>query len=505
MGDVFAGRYELVDPLGEGGVGVVWRVWDRKRQIYCAAKVLRQVDATSLLRFIREQSLRLHHPHVLAPTGWAGEDDKVLFTMPMMRGGSVNTLVGDFGPLPHRLTALLLDQLLAALETIHAEGLVHRDVKPANLLLDATGRARPNLWLGDFGIAAGVDEPRLTRGPYALGTPGYLAPECLRHGWDPDPRADLYSAGMCAVEMVVGLRPDVDTDPPEVLETADLPQTLPRGLKDVVLRLTAASLTARTQGAVDARRALAASGLLEEVSTEELLGEVEVFDQVPALPEGWTEDGPVRGSVEGAPAGPASEQNTDAGSTASAPQAGSAGAAPEQTGPVPVRRFSADPTEADSSLPRQEGSPTQAGGLRPLTSQPAPGGPAEPMGRAQEQPPAGHAGPPTQDERTDVLSARPAPTVPVQHDRPPQAASSQDPAGGSAGQRDAQGAIPAVHQQAAAHQPWHSAVGPAPQQGNSGGRVKSKEGSPVKMFLVSSGLILLGLLLLIFTLWIATG
>ncbi|MGQ7787119.1 protein kinase domain-containing protein [Nesterenkonia sp. K-15-9-6] len=322
MGDVFAGRYELVDPLGEGGVGTVWRAWDHRRQTYCAAKVLRQVDATSLLRFIREQSLRLDHPHVLAPTGWAGEDDKVLFTMPIIRGGSVSTLVGDFGPLPPRLVALLLDQLLAALEAIHSEGLVHRDVKPANLLLDATGRDRPQLWLGDFGIAAGIDEPRLTQGPYALGTPGYLAPECLRLGWDPDPRADLYSAGMCAVEMLIGLRPDQDTAAAEALAGADLPYPLPPRLVDVVTRMAAPSITARTQDATTARQALAESELFtDRVPLEGILGEVEVFDQVPELPPGWTPRGPVDGHGAAVPGPPPSEPEPAQGAAAGAEDA----------------------------------------------------------------------------------------------------------------------------------------------------------------------------------------
>ncbi|GAA3068396.1 MULTISPECIES: serine/threonine protein kinase [Actinomycetes] len=311
MGDVFAGRYELVDPLGEGGVGTVWRAWDHRRQTYCAAKVLRQVDATSLLRFIREQSLRLDHPHVLAPTGWAGEDDKVLFTMPIIRGGSVSTLVGDFGPLPPRLVALLLDQLLAALEAIHSEGLVHRDVKPANLLLDATGRDRPQLWLGDFGIAAGIDEPRLTQGPYALGTPGYLAPECLRLGWDPDPRADLYSAGMCAVEMLIGLRPDQDTEAAEALAGADLPYPLPPRLVDIVTRLAAPSITARIQDATTARQALVESELFtDRLPLEGILGDVEVFDQVPELPPEWTPRGPADGHGAAVPGPPPSKAGT---------------------------------------------------------------------------------------------------------------------------------------------------------------------------------------------------
>ncbi len=293
MGDIFAGRYELVDPLGEGGSGTVWRVWDHKRGRYCAAKVLRQVDAVSLLRFIREQSLRLEHQHVLAPTGWAGEDDMVLFTMPMIRGGSVATLVGDFGPLPPRLVVLLLDQLLTALEVLHQEGIVHRDVKPANLLLDATGRGLPNLWLGDFGIAAGADEPRLTSGPYALGTPGYLAPECLTHGWDPDPRADLYAAGMCAVEMITGVKPERGTEAAEALAAAELPHELPQALADVVHRLAAPSISARLGTAAEARRRLWDAGLMpQEVPPEEILGEVELFDHIPPLPEGWGGDQP---------------------------------------------------------------------------------------------------------------------------------------------------------------------------------------------------------------------
>src|SRR5699024_5467770 len=109
--------------------------------------------------------------------------------------------------LPVRLTAVLLDQALSALERIHSQQVVHRDVKPANLLLDATGRGMPHLRLSDFGVATGVDEPRLTRGPVTLGTEGYLAPECRHPGWDPDPRADLYAVGMAALDMLTGQRP----------------------------------------------------------------------------------------------------------------------------------------------------------------------------------------------------------------------------------------------------------------------------------------------------------
>jgi hypothetical protein len=84
VGEVSAGRYELVDVLASGGVGTVWRPWDRRDSTYRAVKVLRQADGDSLLRFVRETSRPLPHPHVIAPTGWAGEDDRVLVTMPLM-------------------------------------------------------------------------------------------------------------------------------------------------------------------------------------------------------------------------------------------------------------------------------------------------------------------------------------------------------------------------------------------------------------------------------------
>lgn len=297
MGDVFSGRYELVDPLGEGGGGHVWRVWDRGTEQYLAAKVLRQVDAGSLLRFMREQSVRIEHPHVLTPMGWAGEDDRVLFTMPVVAGGSVDTLIGDFGPLPAGWTATLLTQLLAGLEQIHEQGVVHRDVKPANLLLDATGAGMPRLRLSDFGVAAGVDEPRLTHGPLALGTRGYVAPECLRDGWDPDPRADLYAVGMTAVQMLTGVAPSPEVDVLPALRAVDAP----RELAALVEELSRHEPAERPSSAADVITRLRQTGLVAEQAAD-LEGEVEVFEQVPPLPDGWAERGPV------SPSGPDHDQ-----------------------------------------------------------------------------------------------------------------------------------------------------------------------------------------------------
>ena len=207
MGEVFAGRYELVDPVGRGGAGAVWRAWDRRRRRYVAAKVLQQSDAHTLLRFVREQALRIDHPHVLAPASWAADDDQVLFTMDLVGGGSLAHLIGDYGPLPPRFVCTLLDQLLAGLAAVHAEGVVHRDIKPANILLEATGSGRPHLRLSDFGISMRKDEPRLTETNYVVGTPGYFAPEQMM-GAEPDFPADLFAVGLVALYLLEGSKPD---------------------------------------------------------------------------------------------------------------------------------------------------------------------------------------------------------------------------------------------------------------------------------------------------------
>ena len=250
MGEIFAGRYELLSPIADGGMGSVWRIHDHKDGRVKAAKILRQSDAGSLLRFIREQSVRIDHDHVVTPDSWGGADDRVLFTMPLVRGGSVAGLIGDFGALPTPWTAEILDQTLQALAAVHDAGYVHRDVKPANLLLDPTGAKRPYVRLSDFGIAAPLDEPRLTRASQVIGSPGYLAPEQLR-GADPDPRQDMYGVGMVGLELATGLRP------PECLDAAR--KTGPDDpLIELLLSAVAEDPSKRPAGAVEFRSRLAA-------------------------------------------------------------------------------------------------------------------------------------------------------------------------------------------------------------------------------------------------------
>ncbi|MFJ8634974.1 serine/threonine-protein kinase [Streptomyces sp. NPDC093568] len=312
MGEVFAGRYELVDPIGRGGVGAVWRAWDHRRRRYVAAKVLLQSDAHSLLRFVREQALRIDHPNVLAPASWAADDDKVLFTMDLVGGGSLVHLVGDYGPLPPSFVCLLLDQLLAGLAAVHAEGVVHRDVKPANLLLEATGTGRPRLRLSDFGIAMRLGEPRLTETNLVVGTPGYLAPEQLM-GAEPDFPADLFAVGLVALYLLEGAKPDAKALVQYFTAhgTPGAPKGVPEPLWQVVASLLQPDPDARFRTATGARKALAsAAELLPEPGPDDEL--IEIFDQLGPLPPGFAPEGPLKrapgvGGGSGAGSGRAGE------------------------------------------------------------------------------------------------------------------------------------------------------------------------------------------------------
>ncbi|MGW4992231.1 protein kinase domain-containing protein [Streptomyces mirabilis] len=316
MGEVFAGRYELVDPIGHGGVGAVWRAWDQRRRRYVAAKVLQQSDAHALLRFVREQALRIDHPHVLAPASWAADDDKVLFTMDLVAGGSLVHLVNDYGPLPPSFVCTLLDQLLSGVAAVHAEGVVHRDIKPANILLEATGTARPRLRLSDFGIAMRLGEPRLTETNYVVGTPGYFAPEQMM-GAEPDFPADLFAVGLVALYLLEGARPDAKALIEYFAEngTPAAPQSIPEPLWQVVATLLQPDPRARFRTATGARKALAsAAELLPEPGPDDEL--VEVFDQLGPLPPGFDPKGPLRASTPSATenaaswSGPASDTGT---------------------------------------------------------------------------------------------------------------------------------------------------------------------------------------------------
>ncbi|WP_405424143.1 protein kinase domain-containing protein [Streptomyces erythrochromogenes] len=412
MGEVFAGRYELIDPIGRGGAGAVWRAWDHRRRRYVAAKVLLQSDAHTLLRFVREQALRIDHPHVLAPASWAADDDKVLFTMDLVGGGSLGHVIGDYGPLPPRFVCTLLDQLLSGLAAVHAEGVVHRDIKPANILMEATGSGRPHLRLSDFGISMRKGEPRLTETDYVVGTPGYFAPEQLT-GAEPDFAADLFAVGLVALYLLQGSKPDSRALVDHFLAhgTPGAPQGVPGPLWDVVANLLQPDPQNRFRTATGARKALAgAVELLPPPAPDE--DPVEVFDQLGPLPPGFGPDGPA-GTAPAASGSPAQPPTAGAAPTggpsatlaaepvrtdpraASAPSAPSATAppvpVPQQAAPAAVHAPPYGPSYGSGSSSMPSSGPSETGSFH-LPPPAAPGTPGAATAAVQAVPAAAPPG-----------------------------------------------------------------------------------------------------------------
>jgi eukaryotic-like serine/threonine-protein kinase len=286
---VVAGRFTLIDRIGAGGTGSVWRAYDHREGRYCAAKLIS--DPGILPRTVREQAVRLRHPHLVTPYAWVADDDGALLAMDLAGGGSLATLISDYGALPYRYATEIIAQLLSALEHVHAEGIVHRDIKPSNVLLTASGTGPPHARLADFGIALVRGQVRLTSAGVVLGTAGYVAPEVLQ-GAEPGPRQDVYAVGKVARELLTGGTADQVAD--EAGPPAS-PPDVPPAVWDAVVAMSAAApsqrpIDARTAGV---RLAMALGGVpLELPARTSSMEPIEVFDHLGPPPAGWGPHGP---------------------------------------------------------------------------------------------------------------------------------------------------------------------------------------------------------------------
>ena len=203
-------RYRLERTLGQGGMGAVYLAEDLKHHRQVAVKVLRPELAAGIGtdRFLREIEVaaRLQHPAIL-PLHDSGEADGwVYYIMPYVEGESLRDRLARLGELPVEETVRILSELLDALAYAHGKGVIHRDIKPDNIML--AGR---HALLLDFGVAKAVTasaEPSfVTTTGMALGTPSYMAPEQAVAEKDVDHRADLYALGVVAYELLAGRRP----------------------------------------------------------------------------------------------------------------------------------------------------------------------------------------------------------------------------------------------------------------------------------------------------------
>ncbi|GAB1514510.1 serine/threonine-protein kinase [Actinophytocola sp. KF-1] len=196
---VVAGRYALLREIGRGGMGIVWRAEDRTIGRQVAIKELHLPDGVAAAerevfeeRVLREARAagRLNDPGVVTVYDVLREQGTTFIVMELIEAPTLTDLVRDRGPLPQDAVARLAEQLLSALRAAHAAGVVHRDVKPSNIMVLPGGRVK----LTDFGIAQSGDDPHLTTSGVLVGSPVYMAPERLR-GQDADAGSDLWALG----------------------------------------------------------------------------------------------------------------------------------------------------------------------------------------------------------------------------------------------------------------------------------------------------------------------
>jgi serine/threonine protein kinase len=204
------GAYRLQAPLGEGGMGIVFRAVREPDGLVVALKVLRPElnhDEVFRHRFVHEARAagEVQHRH-LVPIVDAGEaDGRSYLAVAFVEGRTLEAQLTRDGPLPIDALVRLVRHVGSGLDALHASGIVHRDVKPSNVLIDEGGSAK----LTDFGLAKGRAYTVLTRPGMVMGTLDYLAPELLRGG-QASPASDLYALGCLAYECVAGRAPYAD-------------------------------------------------------------------------------------------------------------------------------------------------------------------------------------------------------------------------------------------------------------------------------------------------------
>jgi serine/threonine-protein kinase len=265
--------YVLEEVIGEGGMGKVWRAHHTTLKKVFAVKVMSDIllnkpDFEARFQQEAQAQAKLQHPSILSVTDFFSENGAYYLVMPFIEGKSLDARLDEQkGPLPPAEVLSISKDVLSALDYAHQKGIIHRDVKPSNILLDKSGHA----FLVDFGIALMVGQERKTRTGTTIGTPYYMSPEQIRRPKEIDHRTDVYSFGCVLYEMLTGHTPfevgDEEGDSDFIIKDGHLnkmPRPLrhhninvPAAIEAVVMRALAKDPNMRFSGCGEFARALA--------------------------------------------------------------------------------------------------------------------------------------------------------------------------------------------------------------------------------------------------------
>ena len=251
---ILSGRYELLEKIGDGGMAVVYKGKDKLLNRYIAVKILRPEftkDATFVENFKRESQAAagLSHPNIVGVYD-VGRDGNINYiVMELIEGDTLNKIIEKEAPMDYRKVIDISKQVASALRTAHKNKIIHRDVKPHNIMVTNDGVVK----LADFGIARAVNDATLSTGSKIVGSVHYFSPEQARGNYV-DERSDIYSLGIVMYEMLTGKVP-FDGDNPvtvalkhineEIIPPRELEPSIPPALERIVMKATSKFQTNR--------------------------------------------------------------------------------------------------------------------------------------------------------------------------------------------------------------------------------------------------------------------
>ncbi|MCR5186118.1 MAG: Stk1 family PASTA domain-containing Ser/Thr kinase [Clostridia bacterium] len=245
IGKMLDGRYEILEKVGNGGMAMVYKAKDQVLNRYVAIKILRDeftTDSEFIKRFRTEaqSAAGLAHPNIVQIYDVGAEDNLYYIVMELLQGKTLKEIIDEDGSLSWKWSVNIAMQIASALETAHKNGIIHRDIKPHNIIITEDGIAK----VTDFGIAKAVSNSTITAFGTTIGSVHYFSPEHARGGFT-DAKSDLYSLGVVMYEMLTGRVP-FDADTPvsvalkqvqeEPVEPIKINDTIPLSVNRIVLK-----------------------------------------------------------------------------------------------------------------------------------------------------------------------------------------------------------------------------------------------------------------------------